>query len=186
MPKPTKTALGKHPLAVVLLSQQVSAPGSIDFDFEWFETDKGQSEFLTEVKEFAQKDVEEEGDVVHAILKVTDAKAEPITVASVDVFGRDTEFAAKWRDALVADPTEAVAPSPQRAPAKVKPKIKAKRPSTAAAVLKPATEQEGGTAMAAKAGKSAELKAKLAARKATPEKTEAEAEAVEVKETVNA
>lgn len=164
MPKPTKTALGKHPRAVILLSKLVTQSAATDHDFEWFDTMKGVEAFMAEAIEYAAKDVEEEGDLHHALIEVTGTTANPIEIGAVHVFSRDTEFATKWKAEIEADTNLAVAPSPTRT-VRVKPTVKGKKPSQAAAVLNTDAEAEGADAMAAKAAKSADLKKRLAEKK---------------------
>lgn len=175
MPKPTKAALGKHPKAVVLLARSVADPTKIDYDFEWFETDEGVNTFLTDAIPYADEDVRDHGDLHHLLVEVTDTKMPP-TIGRTHGASVDADFLKAWTAEIAAKPELIVAPTATRAPAstsKVKPKIRPKQPSAAAAVLKEG-EAEGNTAMAAKAAKSAELKQRLAAKKAAEAKPEAD------------
>jgi hypothetical protein len=177
MPKPTKAALAKHEKAVVLLASPVADTSVVDHDYEWFETDKGVSEFLTEAAQWAADDVRDNADLHHMLVEIT-STAFPPTLGQIVVHSPDAEYAKKWEERVKADPTLVVATAATRAPAastkKVTPKIKPKKPSAAAAALGngDAAKEDGGDVMAAKAAKSAQLKQRLAAKKAATEDPE--------------
>lgn len=172
MPRPTKAALGKHPKAVVLLARSATDVTKIDYDFEWFETDEGVTTFMDEAVPWAEEDVNANGDLQHMLVELTDTSVPP-TLGRIEVRSTDEEAGKQWLAEVTADPTLVIAPTAQRATktstARVKPKVKPKAPSPAAAALKAQAEEQGKTAMAAKANKAEALKSRLAAKKAAAE-----------------
>lgn len=179
MPKPTIAALRRKPQAVVMLASPLADIDNVDHDYEWFETDEGRQMFFDDVKDFAQVDIDEQGDMVHVLVSLS--STEPLTVAEVAVYGSTLPdgWAEQRVAAITADPTVVVAPSVKRtttatvakAPSKkaAATQVKGRKPSAAASVVK-GVEPEQGEAPKPRAAKV------RAARKV--EETKAETEQV--------
>ena len=170
MPRPTKTGLAKHPRAVVILSAPMSDREAVVHDFEWFDTDEGVATFMQDALTWATEDLRDNGDMQHLIAEVKETKFPP-TVGDVHVVSGNADEAAKWKAKIEADTTLLVSETAPRGSkattTKVKPKVKPRRPSAAAAVLKAGGEAKpSDDAAKAKADKQAALKARLAAKKA--------------------
>lgn len=142
MPKPSKTALGKHPRAVIMLAATKDEPNAVgDFDFEWFDTPEGQDEFWVSITKWATADIKDEGDLVHLVAEVVDTKV--MALGRVETFGTDDADGATWKQNILDDPSQlvyGVAASKgavaKPAAKKVTPAVRGRKPTTAAAVVK--------------------------------------------------
>lgn len=148
MPKPTQAALKRKPAAVIMLTAMKDAPGLIAaYDYEWFETAEGRAEFWDALKQWADDDVQQHGDVVYYLANVSDTAdggsqmvVDEIAVVAPDAVDHQivTQFLRDVKD----DVTLLVAPTAQRVAATgggkraKKPVVKGRKPSTAAGVVK--------------------------------------------------
>lgn len=177
--RPTAEALAKHPLAIVILTADRAKPEKIDFDFEWFDSDAGLQAYLTALNEWAKDDAAANKDALFLHAVVTDTSA--LTVSEVHLIGPDDLSDAEkdslraWGDAAKAKPADTLLQGGAPAAPKqttVKPKVKPRKASTAAAAIKAA---QAGTAKPE--DKAEALKAKLAEKRAARQKPQAAAEA---------
>ena len=148
MPKPTKRALIRKPQAIVLMTWSKEAspqtkPG--DWDFEWFETDKGRGDYFAAVCQWNSDDVKDHGDLLFLTAEVLDT--ESMKLGRVAVHPNDDDGLKAVLKAVKDDPENLIAPSPQRSESTAaKPKanaVKAKKPSKAANAAKKGAKGEG-------------------------------------------
>lgn len=151
MPKPTATALRKHPKALVILTYVEDQADPAAYDFEWFDTAEGLKDYTQVTQEWAAEDVVlTEGVLRYAVVQVTDTGSDPLSLGTIAAFGGDED----WRKQVVTDIGNApgsilarrAAPAPRAtkgtkaAPKKPAPK-KGRKPSPAAAKAKGEGEQ---------------------------------------------
>lgn len=111
MPRPTKTALKKHPQAVIMLGFHEKHPDVVgDYDYEWFDSVEGVETFLTDpednILKWAEDDVAAHGNLFHVIVAVSDTSTEPMTLKTVYAFAKDDlkPKATEWQQKVVANP----------------------------------------------------------------------------------
>lgn len=142
---PTKTALQKHPQAVVLLGYVAAKPTVINYrDFEWFDTDAARTTFLAECLVYVNKDVTDHGDLYHLVAEVLDTSN--MTLGQVHAIGGSAAQKKERIASILGDPNLLVQPrkAGAKAPAASAPKAKGARakvskgrkPSTAADAVK--------------------------------------------------
>ena len=158
MPRPTKTALKKHPQAVIMLGFHEKHPDVVgDYDYEWFDSVEGVETFLTDpddnILKWAEEDVAAHGNLFHVIVAVSDTSTEPVTLKTVYAFAKDDlkPKAEEWQQKIAANPNLCVfagaprkaaaaggGPSKAARPAKQQQKVaRGRKPTTAAkAVVK--------------------------------------------------
>ena len=179
LPKPTLTALRKHPKAVVLLAfLKDDAETVADYDFEWFDSDEGVSIYADAANKWAAEDVRDWWDTKdglrHVTVRVEDTKADPMVLGDINTFGGDDE----WRDRIVKtildDPTFILARAVKAAVVKAAPVVKGRKPTKAAQAAKEAKPVAKAAAVRKAAKPKAEAKAPAPVRKVAPRKAAAE------------
>jgi pyruvate/2-oxoglutarate dehydrogenase complex dihydrolipoamide acyltransferase (E2) component len=99
LPKPTASAIKKHPAAVVILTYVDDDPNPAVHDFEWFDTTEGLTEYFTATSEWAAEDVALMNGVLrHAVVEVTDTGASPLTLGRIATFGGEQD----WQNDVIA------------------------------------------------------------------------------------
>lgn len=127
---PSKTALAAHPLAVVALSAMADDPAEgTAYDFEWFDNPEAYEAWAKTIREWADEDVAERGDMYHLIANVTDTKF-PFALGEITVHckkGKESEaYCTQWAQRLVEDNTLILPPAPVRVNAATKKTAKGK------------------------------------------------------------
>jgi hypothetical protein len=163
MPRPTKTALKKHPQAVIMLGFHEKHPDVVgDYDYEWFDSVEGVEAYLTDpednVLKWAEEDVTAHGNLFHIIVAVSDTSTEPMTLKTVYAFAKDglKDKATEWQQKIVANPDlcvfkqaapaakGAAAPTKAAKPSKKQAAVqRGRKPTTAAKAVQGAPAAKG-------------------------------------------
>lgn len=130
MPKPTLTALRKHPMAVVLLAFKTEEPDVVaDYDYEWFDTTEGIDIFTDAANKWAADDVRDYGDLLHVTVRVADTKADPMVLGDINTFGGEDDWRNKVVETITGNPSFIIAPSVARKAPAAQKVTKARKPN---------------------------------------------------------